>query len=48
MGGNYMLEKYLMKLNYQNLLIIWQTCVKLDKVFWYYSWRDNIHGSTLW
>ncbi len=37
MGGNCMLEKYLMKLKFQNLLIIYQTCVEMAKVLQYYT-----------
>jgi hypothetical protein len=32
MGGNYKLEKYFMKQNSQNILIIQQTCVEMAKV----------------
>jgi hypothetical protein len=37
MGGNCMLEKYLMKLNSQNILIIWQKIVEMAKVLQYYT-----------
>ncbi len=47
MGGNYKLEKYFMKQNSQNILIIQQTCVEMAKVLWYYTLRYNIHGSML-
>jgi hypothetical protein len=42
MGGNYILLKYFMKIKFQSILNIWQTCVEMAKVLYI-----NIHHSTM-
>jgi hypothetical protein len=38
MGGNCMLENYLMKIEFSKIFIIWQACVEMDKVPRYYTY----------
>jgi hypothetical protein len=41
-GGNCILEKYLMKINSQSILNIWQTCVEMVEVLYIIlQWLKN-------